>query len=187
MTDAFSCLADDPQMAFRIAFSLSLALSVSAICDNQRADLTLNCNSACQYVAKQSSSGCGVLWAEPCYQCCWNGCLTYTIEGGTCGTMHGTQEYEDCALGGSCLSGHCPFDPPSSGGSYGDAGGSYGDGGGGGGGFEASNGLGGGPIAGIVIGTICGVTLLSGIVRCLCKPKGASSAGQVELTPGSHL
>ena len=180
MTDAFSCLADDPQMAFRIAFSLSLALSVSAICDNQRADLTLNCNSACQYVAKQSSSGCGVLWAEPCYQCCWNGCLTYTIEGGTCGTMHGTQEYEDCALGGSCLSGHCPFDPPSSGGSYGDAGG-------GGGGFEASNGLGGGPIAGIVIGTICGVTLLSGIVRCLCKPKGASSAGQVELTPGSHL
>ena len=92
--------------------------------------------------------------------------------------MHGTQEYEDCALGGSCLSGHCPFDPPSSGGSYGDAGG---------GGFEASNGLGGGPIAGIVIGTICGVTLLSGIVRCLCKPKGGSSAGQVELTPGSHL
>ena len=41
--------------------------------------------------------------------------------------------------------------------------------------------LGGGAIAGIVIGVICGVAILSAIVRYLCK-KGSSTSDQVELT-----
>jgi len=163
------------EMAFRIAFVLSLVLSASAICDDQRSSILLVCNSACQYSAQQTSTGCGLLFSSPCYQCCWQTCLTTTIQGGTmatCGTMvGGTQVYEDCAIGGSCLTGHCPLDP--GGGSYDDAG-------------SDDNRFGGGAIAGTSIGSFCFLILLYWFLRWLfCKPKVDSS--QVELTPGSHL
>jgi hypothetical protein len=142
----------------RIAFVTTLLASVHAICDGQHADLTLVCN-------------------DKCYQCCWTTCLSYTIEGGVCGTdAHGTQEYEDCVLGGSCLSGHCPIAPSGGGGDSYDGG----DGGGGGGG----GGLGGGSIAGISIGSICGAILLAGIARCLCKHKDHSEH-LTEMTPAA--
>jgi hypothetical protein len=165
----------------RLATVSALLVCVHAICDGQHADVTLVCNSACQYQAQQTSSGCGLLWDQPCYQCCWTTCLSYTIEGGACGTNNfGTQEYEDCALGGSCLVGHCPFAPPSGGGG--------GDGGGGGGyNYDGDDGggggLGAGPIAGITVGSLVGVVLLAVLVRCLCKANRSHTEHLTELAP----
>ena len=150
----------------RLATVSALLVCVHAICDGQHADVTLVCNSACQYQAQQTSSGCGLLWDQPCYQCCWETCLSYTIEGGACGTdTFGTQEYEDCALGGSCLVGHCPFTPPS------------------GGGGDDDGGLGGGPITGITVGSLVGVALLAAFVRCICKASRAHTEHLTELAP----
>ena len=158
----------DSETAIRFVVVLSTIAQAYSVCDGQHADITLHCNSVCQVPAQQTSSGCGALWQEPCYQCCWTPCLSYTIQGGVCGTSHGTKEYESCALGGSCLLGTCPLEP--SGDSYG----------GGGDDTFGNDDLGGGAIAGIVIGVICGVAILSAIVRCLCKK--ASTPDQVELT-----
>ena len=155
-------------MAIRFVVVLSTIAAVSAVCDGQHAAVTLHCNSVCQYPVQQTSSGCGALWQEPCYQCCWTPCLSYTIQGGVCGTSHGTKQYESCALGGSCLLGTCPLDPS------GDSDGGGGDT------FGETSGIGGGGIARIIIGVICGVAILSAIVRCLCKK--ASTSDQVELT-----
>ena len=154
----------------RLATVPALFVCIHAICDGQHADVTLVCNSACQYQAQQTSSGCGLLWEDPCYQCCWTTCLSNTIEGGSCGTNNfGTQEYEDCALGGSCLVGHCPFAPPS-GGDGGDDG-------------DDDGGLGGGPITGITIGSLVGVALLAAFVRRLCKAGRSHTEHLTELTP----
>ena len=163
----------------RLAVMTTLLASAHAICDGQHADLTLVCNDNCQYQAQQTTSGCGLLWQDPCYQCCWTTCLSYTIVGGVCGTdAHGTQQYEDCVLGGSCLAGHCPIAPSGGGGD------SYEGGDGGSGGGGGNGGLGGGSIAGVIIGSICGIALLAGIVYCLCKDKDHSEH-LTEMTPAA--
>ena len=159
----------------RLATVSALLACIHAICDGQHADVTLVCNSACQYQAQQTSTGCGVLWDQPCYQCCWTACLSYTIEGGACGGIFGTQAYEDCSLGGSCLVGHCPFAPSSGG----DGGGyDYDDDDGGGGG------LGAGPIAGITAGSLFSLVLLAAVLCCICKAnRSANTEHLTELAP----
>ena len=162
----------------RLATVSSLLACIHAICDGQHADVTLTCNSACQYQAQQTSTGCGVLWDQPCYQCCWTACLSYTIEGGACGGIFGTQAYEDCSLGGSCLVGHCPFAPSSGGDGGGGGGYDYDDDDGGGGG------LGAGPIAGITAGSLFSLVLLAAVLCCICKAnRSANTEHLTELAP----
>ena len=171
-------LTPTADMAYRIAGVLLLAASVAAICDNQRANVLLKCSSACQWTSLVSSSGCGLLGDEECYRCCWKTCVSGTIEGGTCGTFHGTQEYEKCILGGSCLVGSClagPSDADKSN-TYTYGGGDFGD---------DDSGIGGGPIAGMVVGCICALLLIGCIVHHFCKPKVPPD--QIELTPTTNL